>query len=270
MRLSSISELIGPRAGILSSVLVMALCVPQLRGAAQEPNGSDPRVTYATRAELEGQAAAAERGASDSSVPAGERGRLRGAALMLRYRLEQGDFAVGDRIVVDVVGDAALTDTFTVRSGPTLQLANLPPMPLSGVLRSELNEHVTKELSRYLQQPTVRVVPLLRVAVMGQVGSPGFYHVPADMLLSDVLMVAGGPAGDADLERSQIRRGDDALLGSQHFAIAVTDGLSLDALNLRSGDEVLLKERRRFDWRSILQAVTITSGVISLIVSLSN
>ena len=232
--------------------------------SAQEPSASAARGVFATRAELEALATAAERAANDADLPAGERGQLRGEAFVLRYRLEQGDFAVGDRIVIDVAGEATLTDTFTVRSGPVVQMANLPPISVAGVLRSELDSHITTELGRYLQRPSIRVVPLLRIAVMGQVGNPGFYYVPADILLSDVLMLAGGP-GDADLKRSQIRRGDDALLSSQHFAIAVAEGLSLDALSLRSGDEVLLKERRRLSLGSMWQVMTVVSAVIALV-----
>ncbi|HKV76471.1 MAG TPA: hypothetical protein VJN95_18270, partial [Gemmatimonadales bacterium] len=35
-------------------------------------------------------------------------------AVALRNRLDQGDFQVGDRVVIHVRGDTALSDTFTV------------------------------------------------------------------------------------------------------------------------------------------------------------
>ena len=246
--------------------MVLSLSAGAAVAGAQEKSTGDVRGAYATRAELEAEAAAAERLANDPSSPAGVRGFQRGEAFRIRYRLEQGDFAVGDRIVIDVMGEQALTDTFSVRAGPVLELANLPPISLEGVLRSEVEGHLTEALGRYLQRPIVRAVPLMRVAVMGHVGSPGFYHVPADILLSDILMRAGGPGGNADLERSEIRRGEESLLGSSHFAIALNEGLSLDELNLRSGDQVLLKERRRLSLGSVWQVVTVVSAVAALIV----
>ena len=109
-----------------------------------------------------------------------------------------------------------------------------------------------------------------RVAVMGQVGQPGFYHVPADVLLSDVLMIAGGPAGDADLKRSLIRRGEQPLYAPASFSVALAEGISLDVLGLQSGDVVVLEERRRRNWGSVFQIVGVVSSVLAIVVGLGS
>ena len=246
-------------------VAVLLICVGAGHVQAQGAPGVASRGLYASRDSLVLQAEAAERVARDPSRGAVEREYHRSEGWTLRHRLEAGDFTVGDRIIVTVVGEAALADTFTVRTGPSLELPGLPSITLVGVLRSELEDHLRTELSRYFRQPSVRAVPLLRVAVMGQIGRPGYYDVPADMRLSDVLMAAGGPSGNADLNRSELRRADDALYSAKHVRTALSDGMSLDLLNLRSGDEFFVGERRQMKWGSLLQVASIVTGIIALI-----
>ena len=236
---------------------------------AQTPGSADLRSPFVSRAVLEQQAAEAERAAMDSRYSPEAREVHRGDAWVLRKRLVDGDFSPGDRIVLMVPGEAALTDTFTVRPGPELLLSNLPPIPLKGVLRSELEPHLTTELGRYLREPNVIAIPLIRVAVLGAIGRPGYYHVPADMLLSDLVMAAGGP-GQADLNRSQIRRGDGTLYEGRDVDVALGDGMTLDMLNLRSGDEFVLEERREVNWGSILRVITLVSGLAALATRLGN
>lgn len=237
---------------------------------AQEATPSVRRGSYATRPELEALAAKAEQGARNPAFSAEGREFHRGEAWLIRRRLDEGDFVPGDRIVLEVAGETALTDTFIVRPGPELQAGELPPVSLRGVLRSELEAHLSSELRRYFHNPQVRVVPLVRMAVLGQVSRPGYYYVRADILLSEVLMLAGGPGNEIDFKRSEIRRGGQDLHSGGDVRIALADGMSLDALSVRSGDEFFLEQRRQLNWMSILQTVSLASGLITLFVSLTN
>ena len=262
------SHLAGRTRRIARAALVLltpcALLVPEHEARAQEVGSTVASRSFASRSTIEQQARVAELAFAEASAPRAKE-LHRAEAWLLRQRLEKGDFMVGDRIVLAVRNEPTMTDTFTVRPGPVLELSRLPAISLAGVLRSELQQHLTAELGRYMREPVVTAVPLVRVAVMGQVGRPGYYHVPADMLLTDLLMAAGGPGGNADLRRSEIRRGENDLFSSRDVRVALSDGMSLDALSLRSGDEFHLLERRNVDWGSLFRIVTITSGVISLI-----
>jgi polysaccharide export outer membrane protein len=137
---------------------------------------------------------------------------------------------------------------------------------LDGVLRSELSDKLTAHVARYIREPIVRAVPLLRIAVLGHVGRPGFYYSAADALVSDVVMLAGGPSPQADLGKMVVRRGPNVIWSSDDMSVALSDGLSLDRLHLRSGDAIEIGARRQFAWRTIVPVVT---GVIALIVSIS-
>jgi len=157
-------------------------------------------------------------------------------------RLTNGDFQVGDRIALAVQGEPTLTDTFTVREGQMLRVPNVPDIALHGVLRSELQGYLTKQLAEYLRNPVVRATPLIRVAVLGQVVHPGYYSAPADELVSDMLMRAGGPTTNADVNKTDVRRAGVVVVRPTEVQKAMTRGETIDQLDLRPGDQLVVGE----------------------------
>ena len=209
------------------------------------PAGSARR-EFESRTELQTQAAAAEK-----EHRAGE-------AWLLHQRLEKGDFQDGDRIIVQIQGNALagkspveIPDTLTVRAGKLLELPRMSDLPLEGVLRSELQQRLIDHLSEYIREPSVRATPLVRIAVLGYVGRPGYIYTSADKPLSDVLMQAGGPGPDADMAHVVIRRGSDVIWNAQDTHTAMADGLSLDRLHIRAGDEIFVPQTKHIQWWAI-------------------
>jgi hypothetical protein len=187
-------------------------------------------------------------------------------AFLLRSRLTKGDFQDGDRIVVALLGTTTYNDTITVRAGRMLPLPKMADLPLEGVLRSELTERLSSHLAKYLRDSSVRATPLVRLAILGSVRSPGYYYTSADVLLSDVIMKAGGPAQDANIPAMMIRRGGETIWNAQDTRAAVSDGLSLDRLHLRAGDEVYLPQQTS---RSYLQLFSVVTGMAGLILAIA-
>lgn len=245
--------MIGSRTAILSVGLLLGA------GAAAS---AQARVTQQSK-DLE------TRASLEQELRTAEANHRTGEAFLLKNRLEHGDFQDGDRIVVQLLGSVPYNDTITVRAGKMLPLPRMDDLALEGVLRSELNDALSHHLARYLRDSTARATPMLRLAVLGQVRSPGYYYTPADVLLSDVLMQAGGPAADANLGDMTIRRSGETIWDAQDTRTAVTDGLSLDRLHLRAGDEIYVPQNSHFNWSTILQAGAIVTSVIVTIVTLS-
>ena len=211
---------------------------------AQTGTGGDLRRQFETRAELEAQAKAAEAQHRTSE------------AWLLKTRLERGDFQEGDRILVTLPNVGPNTDTVVVREGKIVQLPRMADFKLEGVLRSELNTRLTEHMAKYLKDPTVRATPLLRLSVFGEVRNPGFFYGPADVLLTDVIMQAGGPTAAADWDKVVIRRSKDVIWTEQDVRTAITDGLSLDRLHLRAGDEIVVGRRRNLSWMTVVQVAS--------------
>ncbi len=162
---------------------------------------------------------------------------------IIEHRLEAGDFKPGDRVFLTVRGEQALTDTFTVQNGPNLQLPDQAPLPLHGVLRSELQAKVTEHVSQYLRTPTVFAQALLRIGILGAVVRPGYYNVRADQPLADMLTVAGGLAGDGELKKTSLSRNGAEYWPREEVRRALASGKSLDVLGLQGGDELQVGRR---------------------------
>jgi protein involved in polysaccharide export with SLBB domain len=170
----------------------------------------------------------------------------------LQRRLEEGDFRPGDQIGLWVDGQTEFPDTLVVEPGPAVLLPNAGVVSLRGVLRSELQDHLTNEIARYVRNPVVRVWPTIRVTVQGTVGQPGFYTFPASLPLGDAIMQAGGPGADANMGRINVRRGTTVVLDGDAVQQAIADGRSFDQLGLRPGDEIIVPAKADV-WRYVLR-----------------
>jgi protein involved in polysaccharide export with SLBB domain len=208
------------------------------------------------------------RPALEAKLRAAEAQHRTSEAFLLRTRLEKGDFQDGDRIVMHLLGvtqllGAGSNDTIIVRAGRMLPLPQMADFSLTGVLRSELTDKLTHHLAQYLRDSSVRVTPLIRLAVLGQVRNPNYYYTSADVLLSDMVMKAGGPAPTADVNNIVIRRGGDVIWNAQDTRTALSDGISLDRLNLRAGDELYVDDvKGGISWTQVLQIVGPIIGLL--------
>lgn len=216
---------------------------------AQVPRAPDPIRELQDRSRLEAEARAATAQHRTEE------------ALLLNARLERGDFQDGDRIVVTLLGNTPYNDTILVRAGKLLPLPKMGDVPLEGVLRSELTERLSSHLAKFLRDSSVRVTPLLRLGVLGAVRSPGFYYTSAEVLVTDVIMKAGGPAERADLDNVVIRRAGAPIWGAADTRTAMSEGMTLDQLHLRAGDELYVAGARHFDWPLFFQIGASVLGV---------
>ena len=228
----------------------------------------DTAHTAMTRAELESQEAALEHEAQTAS-DAATRTSKQAQAAAIKQRLRDGDFQPGDRIAIIVRGDSTLSDTAVVRAGRTIQLKALPPISLAGVLHSELQEYLTKQLGQYLKNPTVQVTPLVQIAVVGNVGHPGFFWVPADLTITDAIMLAGGPTQTSDLNGTKILRDNKERLSDKQVQRAFASGATLDQLDVRAGDQITVPEKPKHDWVRILQVTGALAAITVSVIALS-
>ena len=196
------------------------------------------------------------RDALEAAAKSADAARHPDVANRLRERLREGDFQPGHRIVLMVEGDSTLTDTFTVRADRKLLLPNLPLISLAGVLESELDPYLEKELSKYIRNPTVRAEPLLQVSVLGSVGRPGFYSVPTDVTLGDAIMQAGGPSPTSDVRKIEIRRGKTTAISKGEVQEAIRLGETLGDLGVRPGDELWVPDKSSTNWTRVITIVS--------------
>jgi protein involved in polysaccharide export with SLBB domain len=219
---------------LVAGLLAAGLCT----SVAGQTVAWDPTGLQMSRAELQQLLTRYEETAASSAYSGSLRNQARDEAEIIRQRLEQGDLRVGDQISLNVEGHPPLQGTFTVVAGRLLVLPEIGEVPLTGVLRAELQPYLTSHLERFLVNPVVHARSLIRVEILGAVGRPGFYMIPSDMLLSETLMQAGGPAGNAALDRIRIDRGKETIWKGDRLRELMIEGTTLDQLSIRAGDAI--------------------------------
>jgi hypothetical protein len=75
-------------------------------------------------------------------------------------------------------------------------------------------------------------------------------------------MRAGGPAANADLKKTVVRRNTTELYDSRNTRRALNEGLTLDQLSLRDGDSIEVGEKSGSNWQKIASIVGVATSLI--------
>lgn len=242
---------------VLPTLLIGILLAATTAEAQNAPtwNASSTRMT---RAELQELLANFETASTSSAYGAQVSESAEREARLIRERLELGDFRVGDRIRLSVAGEPGVPEEVTVEPGPAITLPVFGSIPLAGVLRSELEAHLTAHIGRFVRNPVVRAESTVRIWVVGSVGGAGQYSVPADALLDEAIMMAGGLTPGADLSTAKVLRAGNVVIDEAAVTVALAQGRTIDQLNMTAGDQIQIDAAPTGD-SSILRTILLAS-----------
>lgn len=253
-------------------LLLFCLALPTGVGVAQEssPDTLFLRLSAAqraqvTRAELEASLRDIEQVLNSSGYSETLKAQKRAEAEVIQRRLTEGDIRPGDVIVLAVHQFPELSGSMTVTADRTIIPPGAGEIPVGNLLRSEVEEYLRQQMRRFVRDPLVRAEAQIRISIFGGVGKQGFFVVPASSPLTDVIMsAAGGPSGNQQIEKSEIKRGDRVIIDRARFAEAIRNAESLDQLNLQAGDEIRVGQRRS-GRLPILAAISAVASVSYLV-----
>lgn len=167
----------------------------------------------------------------------------------------------GDVIRLEIWREPTLSGEFIVNETGEVTLPKIGTLVADELTASELEATVRERYDHYLRNPSIEVVMLRRVNILGAVRAPGLYPVDPTMTLRDAVALAGGvmPNGRND----QV----DLLRGGENRTVAVTGATRVGDLGLRSGDQLYVPER---SWLSRNAGVvaSVASTVLSVTASL--
>ena len=252
----------------LASVLLLAALAGPVAAQSPMPDVYDPGRSQLSREQLQSLLQSYTAGSKNTAYTAAYRERTKAQTQLIKDRLENGDIQVGDKVELVVEGQAPLTATFNVDPGRVLVLPAIGPIPVAGVLRSELETHLTKQISRFVVEPVVHAHSLVRVTILGAVNKPGFFVVPAQSLIPDVLMLAGGPSGTANMQGIKVTRGGKTIWDGNTLQAAIVDGWTLDQLSLRAGDQIEVPAQASRNFVNIARTVLMSVGPTVLLLRL--
>jgi len=158
----------------------------------------------------------------------------------------------GDAILLELKDEPELTRVYTVGEDGAVLL------PLVGLIRvagRPIEEARAEILAKYrveLRDPVIRVTPLIRIAVLGEVQRPGLFPVDPSHTIGDLLALAGGLGPEADRGKVTIVR------GAESIEVRLDGDFAGFQLALESGDQILVG---RQSW--LRQNATIFVGALA-------
>jgi polysaccharide export outer membrane protein len=143
----------------------------------------------------------------------------------------------GDFVRVAVWREPDLSGEFQVDRRGVATFPKLGPVPVAAMHPDSIRPALLAEYARYLVNPSVEVVPLRRVSVLGAVAKPGLYPVDPTMTLADAVALAGGAAPDGKREVVELRRGAEVVVAKLDVLMPVS------RTPLRSGDQLWVPQK---------------------------
>lgn len=161
----------------------------------------------------------------------------------------------GDVLRLRIWREPDLSGDFPVDETGQAILPRLGATTVTGVPPEQLKQQLTAEYQKYLNNPSIEVTPLRRIAILGAVRNPGLYPVDPSVTLGQAPNVAGGAVPN-ESKRNMLELRRDGVTRvvnlKQHPALA--------GLALASGDQVYVPERSWFS-RNATWVVSTTIGV---------
>src|SRR5690606_38319226 len=140
------------------------------RGAVKHARGRNVASLVILLAALAGWPAALYAQAGDAVVQASSSSH----AALAEIRLQPGDV-----VAVEVRDEPSMGGQFQVAEDGTILIPLLGIVPVAGRTFAEVERDVRAAYARELADPVLRVRPLVRVAVLGEVMRPGLFPVDA-------------------------------------------------------------------------------------------
>ena len=143
----------------------------------------------------------------------------------------------GDAVRVAIWREPDLSGEFQLDGRGLATFPKLGPLPVASVHPDSIRPLLLAEYAKYLVNPSIEVVPLRRISVLGAVAKPGLYPVDPTMTLADAVAMAGGAAPDGKREVVELRRGAEVVFADLDVATPVS------RTPLKSGDQLWVPQK---------------------------
>jgi len=161
----------------------------------------------------------------------------------------------GDIIRLRIWREPDLSGDFDVNQAGIATLPKLGPMRVVDLAPTRLQDSLIKMYAAYLNNPSVEVVHLRRVNILGAVKNPGSYTLDPTLTIVGALALAGGNLPSGKPDKVELRR------DGQRIPVKLDASTVVGTLPLRSGDQLYLPERSWITRNAGIVAALITGTV---------
>mgnify|MGYP001170067957 FL=1 len=167
----------------------------------------------------------------------------------------------GDMIRLRIWREPDLSGDFIVDENGVVVFPKIGPFVVTNHSPETLRAHLLSAYRVYLRNPSIDIMPLRRVNILGAVRNPGLYPVDPTMTLADAVALAGGAMPHGDPDKIELIRNGHRLTTRLGQLTRIGD------LPIRSGDQIFIPERSWVSRNQGLIAAGLSAGV-SLFIAL--
>jgi polysaccharide export outer membrane protein len=166
----------------------------------------------------------------------------------------------GDVVNVWIWRERDLSGEFPVDARGRVVLPMLGEVVAAGLSADALADEVRGGYRRFLNNPSIQVTVLRRVAVQGAVARPGLYPVDATVTVGNVIALAGGISPSGDARKLMLRRDGQVVMTS------LGQSAVLERSPVQSGDEIYVPEK---PWLARNGGNLIVGALLSMVVGVT-
>ncbi len=158
----------------------------------------------------------------------------------------------GDVIVIKVWREPDYSGEFQVDARGRVVLPRLGEIYVRGRNTETLRDSLRTAYRVYLNNPSIEINVLKRIAVSGEVGRPALYPVDATISVGDLILLAGGVTPAGNKKKIQLIRNGQVIVSG------LGPGTVLQNSPVQSGDQIFVPQR---SWMSRNGGVFLYAGV---------
>ncbi len=143
----------------------------------------------------------------------------------------------GDVIRVWIWREQDYSGEFPVDARGMVVLPLLGEVAVPGRTAEALSDSLREAYRKYLNNPSIQVTVLRRIAVQGEVAKPGLYPADATITIGDLISLAGGVTQNGNRKKIQLVRNSKVMVSG------LGPGTVLQQSPAQSGDQVFVPQK---------------------------
>ena len=174
---------------------------------------------------------------------------------------------IGDELEIFVWQNADITRRATVQFDGSISLPLIGNIIAEGKTPKDLEEEITKSLSKYVREPRVSVIVVNIAAeivyIIGEVKHPGSYKWYKGMRLMELVSISGGYTSDAVLSKAEVLRYNGNSIVSYKIDLRKIIDRREEDFVLQQQDIVYIPPSTLSQWNRVISQISPTIGLVT-------
>jgi polysaccharide export outer membrane protein len=170
----------------------------------------------------------------------------------------------GDSVRIVVWRRPEFSGDFVVAPDGSITHPLFRAVKVAGVPYATAEANLRRFLTGFEENPQFVMEPLVRVAVSGEVGRPQIYALRPETSISEAVARAGGAREKGAPSKARVLRFDPSGRQQQFVVDLTNPEAGAGTLLVRSGDQIIVPERRSFLRDVMLPVLGVVGSIASL------